>query len=185
ADRPWRPRPSSWQQDRYRLYKEPWPRRASADPCRRAIVGPRGVREVGRWAGRPAPARRVRRPWLAWVDRPAPARRVRRPWLAWPDRPGPVGSWVDRPAPARRVRRPWLARPDRPGPVGSWVDRPAPARRVRRPVQVAQAWAGCREQEQQAYQGSAIQPRRVPPAHRPGQAVQAWAGCREQERQAY
>ena len=34
------------------------------------------------------------------------------------------------------------------------------------------------------YQGSAIQPRRVPPAHRPGQAVQAWAGCREQERQA-
>ena len=46
------------------MYKEPWPRRASADPCRRAIVGPRGVREVGRWAGRPAPARRVRRPWL-------------------------------------------------------------------------------------------------------------------------
>ena len=90
------------------MYKVPWPRRASADPCRRAIVWPRGVRGVGRWAGRPAPARRVRRP-----------------WLARPDRAGPVGSWVDRPAPARRVRRPWLAWPDRAGPVGSWVDRPA------------------------------------------------------------
>src|SRR5208337_3388427 len=156
------------QQDRYRLYKEPWPRRASADPCRRAIVWPRGVREVGRWAGRPAPARRVRRPWLArpdragpvgsWVDRPAPARRMRRPWLAW----------VDRPAPARRVRRPWLVWPDRVGPVGSWVDRSAPARRAHRPGQAVQAWAGCRGQERLTYQGSAIQPRRVPPAHRPG-----------------
>ena len=35
-------------------------------------------------------------------------------------------------------------------------------RRAHRPGQAVQAWAGCREQERQADQGWAIQPRRVP-----------------------
>ena len=39
---------------------------------------------------------------------------------------------------------------------------PGTSARAHRPGQAVQAWAGCREQERQADQGWAIQPRRVP-----------------------
>ena len=39
---------------------------------------------------------------------------------------------------------------------------PGASPRADRPGQAVQAWAGCREQERQAEQGWAIQPRRVP-----------------------